>query len=41
MKMEGCCVEIIAKDLSTIQNQPHRLWEWSRMASEFTDDFVE
>lgn len=35
-KMEGCSVEIIAKDLSTIQNEPQRLWEWSRMASEVT-----
>ncbi|TKJ35950.1 MAG: hypothetical protein CEE38_13140 [Planctomycetes bacterium B3_Pla] len=35
-KMEGCSVEIIAKDLSTIHNEPQRLWEWSRMASEVT-----
>jgi hypothetical protein len=35
-KMEGCSVEIVAKDLSTIQNEPQRLWEWSRMASEVT-----
>jgi len=40
-KLEGCCVEIIAKDLSTILNQPHRLWEWSQMASEVTEDFAE
>lgn len=35
-KMKGCCVEIIAKDLSTVQRQPERLWEWSTMASEMT-----
>ncbi len=40
-KLEGCCVEIIAKDLSTVCNQPHRLWEWSQMASEVTEDFAE
>ena len=40
-KMEGCCVEIIAKDLSTVQNEPHRLWEWSKMAAEVTEDFAE
>jgi hypothetical protein len=40
-KMEGCCVEIIAKDLSTVQNQPHRLWEWSRMAAEVTEEFAD
>lgn len=39
-KMEGCCVEIIAKDLSTVQNEPHRLWEWSKMASELTAEFA-
>ena len=40
-KMEGCCVEIIAKDLSTVQRQPHRLWEWSEMAAEVTEEFAE
>jgi hypothetical protein len=40
-KMEGCCVEIIAKDLSTVRRQPHRLWEWSKMAAEVTEDFAE
>jgi tRNA threonylcarbamoyladenosine modification (KEOPS) complex Pcc1 subunit len=40
-KMEGCCVEIIAKDLSTVRCQAHRLWEWSKMATEVTEEFAE
>jgi len=40
-KMEGCCIEIIAKDLSTVQNEPRRLWEWSSMASDITAEFAE
>jgi len=40
-KMEGCCVEIIAKDLSTVQNEPQRLWQWSMMASEVTEEYAE
>lgn len=39
-KMKGCCVEIVAKDLSTVQNDPQRLWEWSEMASETTEEFA-
>jgi hypothetical protein len=39
--MEGCCIEIIAKDLSTVQNEPNRLWEWSSMASDVTAEFAE
>ena len=38
-KMKGCCVEIIAKDLSTVQNEPQRLWEWSQMAAEVTEEY--
>lgn len=40
-KLQGCCVEIIAKDLSTVHNQPQRLWEWSQMAARVTEDFAE
>jgi hypothetical protein len=27
---KGCVVEVIMKDISTVQYQPQRLWEWSR-----------
>lgn len=29
-KAEGCVVEIIMKDISTVRYQPQRLWDWSR-----------
>lgn len=33
-KLQGCVVEIIMKDISTVQYQPQRLWEWAHMAME-------
>ncbi len=39
-KMQGCCIEIIAKDLSTILGQPQRLWEWSHMAAEVAEEYA-
>ena len=32
----GTPVEFILKDLSTVQYQPQRLWEWSKLAAELT-----
>ena len=40
-KMQGCCIEIIAKDISTVRSDPRRLWEWSQMASELTEYFAQ
>ncbi|MDA0321628.1 MAG: hypothetical protein O2923_02780 [Verrucomicrobia bacterium] len=31
---QGCVVEIIMKDVSTVREEPQRLWEWAAMASE-------
>jgi len=31
---EGCNVELIMKDISTVAYKPQRLWEWSRIAME-------
>jgi len=31
-KTQGCAVEIILKDISTVQYEPQRLWEWSEVA---------
>ena len=28
----GCAVEVILKDVSTVRNQPQRLWEWEKTA---------
>jgi hypothetical protein len=30
----GCAVEVILKDVSTVRNQPQRLWEWAKIARE-------
>lgn len=30
----GCVVEIIMKDISTVNSEPHRLWQWAQIASE-------
>jgi hypothetical protein len=39
-KEKGCIVEIIMKDISTVNYEPHRLWEWAKMASEVTEEFI-
>lgn len=31
---KGCHVELIMKDISTVRNEPSRLWEWARIAME-------
>ena len=33
-KTEGCVVEIIMKDISTVGYEPQRLWEWAELAME-------
>ncbi len=39
IRADGCVVEIIAKDISTVRYEPQRLWEWSAMAREVTEEF--
>ena len=36
----GCQVEIILKDISTIRSQPQRLREWERIAMEIAGNFT-
>jgi hypothetical protein len=31
-KTKGCHVEIILKDVSTVNHEPQRLWQWAEMA---------
>ena len=31
-KLKGCAVEIIMKDISSVDYKPQRLWEWARIA---------
>jgi hypothetical protein len=35
-KKYGCSIEIVMKTMITLNNQPQRLWQWCRMASEIT-----
>ena len=39
-KTRGCAVEIIMKDLHTCRNEPHRMWEWTRMATEMAQEYA-
>jgi len=33
-KAQGCVIEIIIKDISTVRYQPQRLWEWAHIVME-------
>lgn len=37
-KTKGCIVEIIMKDISTIHNEPVRLWEWQSIAMQVVEN---
>jgi len=37
-KLNGCNVEIIMKDISTVNYKPQRLWEWAKIAMEIVED---
>jgi len=39
-KTRGCAVEVIMKDLHTCRNEPHRMWEWTRMATEMAQEYA-
>ena len=34
---EGCSIEIILKDISTVDYKPEKLWRWARLARETID----
>lgn len=36
-KIKNCTVEILMKDLSTVNYKPERLWEWAKMAIEVVE----
>ncbi len=40
-RKNGCHVEIIMKDISTVRYQPQRLWDWAKIATEVTERFVQ
>jgi hypothetical protein len=37
-KTQGCTLEIIMKDISTVQYRPQRLWEWAKAVMEVTSE---
>jgi hypothetical protein len=37
---QGCHVELIMKDISTVRRQPERLWDWARIASEVAEEYA-
>jgi len=39
-KARGCRIEIVLKDITTVRNEPRRLWEWSRIAMEVAEEFA-
>jgi len=39
-KLQGCVVEIILKDISTVSFEPQRLWGWAQIAQEEAESFV-
>ncbi len=38
-KTKGCAVEIIMKDISTVDYEPQRLWEWVGIASQMVTEY--
>lgn len=40
VRTRGCVVEVIMKDISTVRDEPQRLWEWAQMATELTAQFA-
>ncbi len=38
-KLQGCVVEIILKDISTVGFEPQRLWLWAQIAREEAEAF--
>lgn len=40
-KTEGKChVELIMKDISTVKYQPHKLWEWEKIAMKIAEEYA-
>lgn len=37
---QGCHVELIMKDISTVRHKPQRLWEWETIAMEVVQEFA-
>ena len=33
-RADGCIIEVIMKDISTVRYDPRRLWDWAQIAAE-------
>ena len=38
-KADGCSIELIMKDISTVHGVPQRLWRWAQLAQQTIDEF--
>jgi hypothetical protein len=38
-RLQGCHVEVIMKDISTVRYEPRRLWEWEQIAMELVEAY--
>ncbi len=36
---DGCSIELIMKDVSTVRYKPQRIWEWSKIALDTIDEY--
>ncbi len=39
-RTQGCVVEVILKDISTVRREPRRLWEWAQVAREVVEEYA-
>ena len=40
LRADGCIIEVIMKDISTVRYDPQRLWDWAQIATEVTEEFA-
>lgn len=38
-RTRGCVVEIVMKDITTCRHDPHRIWEWCKLAVEVAEEW--
>ena len=39
-RTRGCHVEIVFKDITTVRQDPKRLWDWAAIASRLANEFA-
>lgn len=38
-KTEGCSIELVMKDISTVRYKPQKLWDWAKIAQNTIDEY--